>query len=230
MFECENGGAGAQQANQRQKVKAYAPAFVLGMMVGTCGLLAVQHGMAGELGFLKNSFAVNAAPVKNGVQAASAVANQQGTNTGRSSVTMVEPMLEASFSSALASSDGSACSRRNALAAAAGVAAAAIGAPKLVLAATVIKMGTDSGQLVYEPSDVTVCKGDSITWVNNKAGPHNVVFNEVPDGADADELGEADMMGEEGQKHTATFKVAGAYAYYCAPHGGAGMIGAITVK
>merc|ERR1719389_702829 len=104
-------------------------------------------------------------------------------------------MVEPSSWSALPSSDGSACSRRNALAAAAGVAAAAIGAPKFVLAAPVIKMGTDSGQLVYEPSDVTICKGDSVTWVNNKGGPHNVVFNEVPDGADGDALGMADMMG-----------------------------------
>jgi len=226
----EIGAAGEQQAHQRRNVKAYAPAFVLGMMVGTFGLLAVQHAMAGEVGFLKNSFAVNAAPIKNGVQALPGVANQQGTNVGRSWTTMTDSSLEASFSSAMASSDGSACSRRNALAAAAGVAAASIGAPKFALAATVIKMGTDSGQLVYEPSDVTICKGDSVTWVNNKGGPHNVVFNEVPDGADADELGEGDMMGEPGQKHTATFKVAGAYAYYCAPHGGAGMVAAITVQ
>merc|ERR1719428_218569 len=121
-------------------------------MVGTFGLLAVQHAVAGDVGFLKNSFAVNAAPVKNGVQSLSGVANQQGTNVGRSWATMTDSMVEPSFSSALASSDGSACSRRNALAAAAGVAAAAIGAPKFVLAAPVIKMGTDSGQLVFEPS------------------------------------------------------------------------------
>merc|ERR1712066_730513 len=106
------------------------------------------------------------------------------------------------------SSSGSACSRRNALIRAAGVAAAVIGAPAFAAEATVIKMGTDSGQLQYVPSEATICKGDSVTWVNNKAGPHNVQFNEVPDGADADSLG-CETIGEEGATHTAKFDVAG---------------------
>merc|ERR1712066_500922 len=127
------------------------------------------------------------------------------------------------------SSSGSACSRRNALIRAAGVAAAVIGAPAFAAEATVIKMGTDAGQLQYVPSEATICKGDSVTWVMNKAGPHNVQFNEVPDGVEADEIG-SELIREEGGKFTQKFDVAGEYSYFCSPHGGAGMVGSLSVK
>merc|ERR1712048_617927 len=97
-----------------------------------------------------------------------------------------EPSFSPAFSS---SSSGSACSRRDALIRAAGVAAAAIGAPAFAAETTVIKMGTDAGLLQYVPSEATICKGDSVTWVMNKAGPHNVEFNEVPAGVDEETLG-----------------------------------------
>merc|ERR1711904_365766 len=70
------------------------------------------------------------------------------------------------------------CSRRNALGRAAAAMAAMIGAPSLVSAGGAVKMGSDDGKLVFEPSDITICKGDTITWTNNKAGPHNVVFSD----------------------------------------------------
>merc|ERR1712110_1349637 len=63
------------------------------------------------------------------------------------------------------------CSRRNALGRMAAAAAAMIGAPALVSAAASVKMGSDAGQLIYVPSELTVCKGDTVTWVNNKGGP-----------------------------------------------------------
>merc|ERR1712187_1029313 len=104
----------------------------------------------------KKSFVVNSVPVKNGVQAVSA--------------TVMAPMMESklggepSFSPAFSSaSSGSACSRRDALIRAAGVAAAVIGAPAFAAETKVIKMGTDSGQLQYVPSEATICKGDSVT-------------------------------------------------------------------
>ncbi|NER81317.1 MAG: plastocyanin, partial [Leptolyngbya sp. SIO1D8] len=45
-----------------------------------------------------------------------------------------------------------------------------------------VKMGSDSGLLVFEPANLTVKAGDTVTWVNNKMAPHNVVFdgNQIP--------------------------------------------------
>jgi len=232
-LECESGAAGEQE-NRNPNVKSYAAfsAFVLGLTVGMFGLLAVQHTMADGTtpSFLKKSFVANSVPVKNGVQPVSATAMTQdeGLNEGRSTATMMESMLEpsSSFSPAFSSS-GSACSRRNALGRAAAVAAAVIGAPAFAAPAMTIKMGTDGGQLQYVPSEATICKGDSVTWVMNKAGPHNVQFNEVPDGV---ELEGSELIGTEGEKFTQKFDVAGDYSYFCSPHGGAGMVGQLTVK
>merc|ERR1719263_1321883 len=69
------------------------------------------------------------------------------------------------------------------------------------LAGPTVKLGSDSGQLVFEPADITVKKGDSVTWVNNKAYPHNVVFDDeaVPDGVDASSLSTDGNMNDEGQ-------------------------------
>lgn len=234
-LECESGAAGEQQGDQGRNVKAYATsAFVLGMMVGVFGLVAVQHTMAGETtpSVLKNSFTVNTAPVKNGVQPVSGIASasQQGVNVGRSSATMVQPVMEPFESSAFPSSDGSLCSRRDALARAAGVAAAVIGVPAFAAQTPMVKMGSDDGKLKFEPSSVTICKGDSVTWVLNTAGPHNVQFEEVPAGVDADAISKAELIENEGDTFTQTFTVAGSYTYYCAPHQGAGMVGELTVK
>ena len=64
---------------------------------------------------------------------------------------------------------------------------AAVGAPGFAAETKTVKMGSDSGQLVFVPDEVKICKGDSITWVNNKGGPHNVVFVEdaIPSGVSA---------------------------------------------
>merc|ERR1711990_833880 len=111
-------------------------------------------------------------------------------------------------------------------------AAAMIGAPALMSAAAAVQMGTDSGQLIFVPADITVCKGDTITWTNNKGGPHNVVFNEdeCPTGFDTDAASMEDLLGEPGETFSYKFDIAGSYKYRCSPHAGAGMIGEITVK
>ena len=35
-----------------------------------------------------------------------------------------------------------------------------------------------AGSLVFEPSSITIAKGESVTFVNNAGFPHNVVFDE----------------------------------------------------
>ena len=68
--------------------------------------------------------------------------------------------------------------------------------------------------------------------MNNKAFPHNVVFDEddVPSGVNADKLSHEDYLNAPGDKRKTTFNEKGTYGYYCEPHQGAGMAGKITVN
>lgn len=61
---------------------------------------------------------------------------------------------------------------------AAGVTAASLALTFAANAATTIKAGSDGGGLVFEPSEVTIKAGDSVTWKNNAGFPHNIVFDE----------------------------------------------------
>ena len=74
--------------------------------------------------------------------------------------------------------------------------------------------------LQFEPKDVTVKVGTTITWKNNEDIPHNVVAEE---GADF----ESDTFGKDG---TFEFKAekAGAVKYVCTIH--PGMAGTLTVE
>ena len=128
------------------------------------------------------------------------------------------------------------CTRRHAMARAAGLAAglalSTVNAPGFAAGSTAVKMGSDSGQLVFQPDEVKVCAGDTITWTNNKGGPHNVVFNAdaIPSGVDADSISMDDQLGDEGATYSKSFSTKGSYGYYCEPHAGAGMLGTLIVE
>lgn len=128
------------------------------------------------------------------------------------------------------------CSRRSAMARAAGlaagVAAATVTAPAYAAETAQVKMGTDSGGLQFVPAKTTICKGDSVKWTNNKGGPHNVVFDEeaIPAGVDQEKISMDEQLGEEGDTYTMKFDVAGEYSYYCEPHRGAGMNALLIVN
>jgi plastocyanin len=128
------------------------------------------------------------------------------------------------------------CTRRHAMARAAGLAAglalSAVNAPGYAAETKTVKMGSDSGQLVFVPDELKICKGDSVTWVNNKGGPHNVVFDEegIPSGVSQESISMDDQLGDEGATFTKKFDTAGNYAYYCEPHRGAGMNAALIVE
>ena len=98
--------------------------------------------------------------------------------------------------------------------------------------ATTVKMGSDSGQLVFVPAEIKVCKGDTVTWVNNKGGPHNVVFVEdaIPSGVSAESISMDDQLGDEGDTYSKKFDTPGSYEYYCEPHAGGGMKAVLIVE
>ncbi|KAI3431670.1 hypothetical protein D9Q98_004717 [Chlorella vulgaris] len=98
--------------------------------------------------------------------------------------------------------------------------------------AATVKLGADSGALVFEPSSLTVAKGEAVTFVNNAGFPHNVVFDEdeVPAGVNADALSHEDYLNAPGESFSVKFDTAGDYSFYCEPHQGAGMAGKITVN
>jgi len=141
--------------------------------------------------------------------------------------------LNSNLNTVVASSDY--CSRRAAMARAAGlaagVAATTVASPAYAAETKDVKMGSDSGQLVFVPAKVSICKGDSVKWTNNKGGPHNVVFDEddIPGGVDQEKISMDDQLGEEGDTFTMKFDTAGTYGYYCEPHRGAGMTAQLIV-
>ena len=96
-----------------------------------------------------------------------------------------------------------------------------------------VKMGSDAGLLAFEPANLTIKAGDTVTWVNNKMAPHNVIFDaaQVPGGkAVADELSQEQLTFSPGESYSSTFSDPGEYTYFCAPHRGAGMVGKIVVE
>ena len=89
--------------------------------------------------------------------------------------------------------------------------------------ATEIQMGYD-GNLVFEPSEVTVSAGDSVTFVNNALPPHNIMVDGRPD------LSRESLMFSPGETQEIVFADAGNFEFFCAPHAGAGMKGVIHVE
>ena len=86
-----------------------------------------------------------------------------------------------------------------------------------------IQMGS-GGMLVFEPCELTINVGDTVTFVNNELPPHNVIF------ADHGELSHGDLAFTAGESFDVTFEQAGDYNFQCDPHAGAGMKGVIHVK
>merc|ERR1712031_14152 len=95
-----------------------------------------------------------------------------------------------------------------------------------------VKLGGDNGELMFVPGELTVAVGETITFVNNKGFPHNVVFDEdeVPEGIDVDAISHEDYLNGPGDTVTNAFDTPGTYGYYCEPHQGAGMKGVIIVE
>ncbi|MGI0489197.1 plastocyanin [Pantanalinema rosaneae CENA516] len=99
-----------------------------------------------------------------------------------------------------------------------------------------VKMGSDSGMLVFDPDKLSVKPGDTVKWVINKVPPHNVVFDDktIPGGdkALAKALSHKQLEMSPGDSYELTIPKdapAGEYTYFCEPHRSAGMTGKLTV-
>ena len=88
----------------------------------------------------------------------------------------MSPLLTSCFSGCLVPmcADMERCCR---FAGAAGVGIATLGLALSANAANV-KLGAAGGALVFEPAEVTIKSGETVTWTNNIGFPHNVVFDE----------------------------------------------------
>ena len=95
-------------------------------------------------------------------------------------------------------------------------------APRIAYAAE-ITMGSN-GNLVFDPSELTIAAGDSVTITNGDLPPHNFVV------ADHPELSHPDLSFVGGESFDVTFTEAGDYEFQCEPHTGAGMTGVIHVE
>ncbi|XP_021902702.1 plastocyanin [Carica papaya] len=118
-----------------------------------------------------------------------------------------------------------------------GVAVAATAASVMLASnamAIEILLGGDDGSLAFVPSEFSVSKGEKIVFKNNAGFPHNVVFDEdgIPGGVDAGKISmaEEDLLNAAGETFSVTLTEPGEYAFYCAPHQGAGMVGKVTVS
>ncbi|MGA7937747.1 MAG: plastocyanin [Kovacikia sp.] len=100
-----------------------------------------------------------------------------------------------------------------------------------------VKLGSDKGQLVFDPATLNVKPGDTVKWVINKVPPHNVVFDDkaIPgqDKALAKSLSHPQLEMTPGAGFEVTLPkdlAAGEYSYFCAPHRSAGMVGKLVVS
>ena len=89
--------------------------------------------------------------------------------------------------------------------------------------ATEIQMGYE-GNLVFEPNEVTVNAGETVTFVNNALPPHNIIVDGRAD------LSRESLMFSPGETQEITFADVGDFNFKCAPHEGAGMKGVIHVQ
>jgi len=103
-------------------------------------------------------------------------------------------------------------------------------------------------ELVFDPEDITVSVGDTVTWTTVGAVGHSVTAYEdgIPDGAEywasggfdseqaardayvPGDTSAGDVPSEESWSHT--FETAGTHEYFCIPHEGSDMVGTVEVQ
>lgn len=97
----------------------------------------------------------------------------------------------------------------------------------------VVEMTDD---LVFDPEDLTIRVGDTVTWRTTGTMPHtstcdpakatNPADAQLPDGAEPWDSG----IVTQGKEWSRTFDTPGDYVYFCIPHEAMGMVARITVE
>jgi plastocyanin len=82
-----------------------------------------------------------------------------------------------------------------------------------------VYIGGYGGELGFNPSSLSISTGESVTYVNNTAGPHNVVAVDGPPGADLEALSAPDDMNNQGEQVTlGPYIYPGTYDIECTNH------------
>ena len=102
------------------------------------------------------------------------------------------------------------------------IAAAVLFMPRMAYAAE-IQMGS-GGNLVFDPNEISIAAGETVTFVNGDLPPHNMMVDGYP------KLSHSDLAFSAGESFEVTFPEAGDYEVQCEPHAGAGMKGVIHVS
>ena len=86
-----------------------------------------------------------------------------------------------------------------------------------------VTMGA-GGNLVFEPSEITISAGDTVHFINEALPPHNIIVESRPD------LSREALLFAPGESQDVVFADKGDYNYWCGPHQGAGMTGTVHVN
>ncbi|MDS0280123.1 plastocyanin/azurin family copper-binding protein [Halomicroarcula sp. S1AR25-4] len=103
---------------------------------------------------------------------------------------------------------------------------------------------TMTGDLRFDPAEVTIDPGQQVTWVNESGVPHTASAYEeaIPNEASYFASGgyeseqavrqstSARGFLERGETYSYTFDVTGTYQYFCLPHEESGMVGRVIVE
>jgi plastocyanin len=91
-------------------------------------------------------------------------------------------------------------------------------------------------QLAFEPREITVASGETVTWTNVGKVAHTVTADKSkaadpsnvarPPGVDPFDSG----FITEGESFSRKFDKPGTYRYFCIPHEGVGMVGTVVVE
>ena len=82
----------------------------------------------------------------------------------------------------------------------------------------------NGGNLAFEPAAIRIDTGTTVVWEwTGKGGSHNVA---AESGGDF----ESDLVSDAGHTFEQTFESTGVITYFCSPHRGVGMKGAVIVQ
>lgn len=92
---------------------------------------------------------------------------------------------------------------------------------------TIKEITSEDGKYYFEPKQLTIQPGDTVTFENAQDDTHDVMFGSVP--KKVSEMIMSPQMEKKGEKFSYTFTVPGTYQFHCHPHEDLGMKGTLIV-